>query len=52
MPSVMQVAQNLENKYTKYAPKANQEKLKHAIQIYKDRRNVPRNVAERAAMAL
>ena len=49
---VLQVAQNLEEKYLKYSPTANQEKIKRVIQIYKDRKNVPRNVAEKAVMAL
>ena len=41
MPSVLQFVQNLEDKYLKYAPKANQEKIKHVIHIYRDRSNVP-----------
>ena len=51
MPSITQVAQHLEDKYLKYALK-HQEKVKHAIQIYRDRRNVPRNIVEKAVMAL
>ena len=52
MPSITQVAQNLEDKDLKYAPKANQEKIKHVIQIYRDRRSVPRHIVEKAVMAL
>ena len=52
MPRSIQVAQHLENKYLTYAPKANQEKNKHDIHIYTDRRNVPRNIVENAVMAL
>ena len=52
MPSVLQFAQNLEDKYLAYAPKANQEKIKRDIQIYKDRSNVPQNIVEKVVMAL
>ncbi|MFM7979427.1 MAG: hypothetical protein ACKPKO_08945, partial [Candidatus Fonsibacter sp.] len=52
VPSATQVAKHLENTYLKYAPKANRENIKHIIHIYRDRRNVPRNIAEKAAMAL
>ena len=52
MPSILQVAKNLRNKYLNYTPKANQEKITHVIQIYRDRRNVPRNIVEKAVMAL
>ena len=52
MPSITQVAQHLEDKYLKYATKHNQENIKHAIHIYRDRRNVPRNIVEKAVMAL
>ena len=52
MPNAMQIAKELENKYLKYAPKTNHNKIKHIIHIIKDRRNVPRNIAEKAAMAL
>ena len=41
MPSVLQFAQYLEDKYLAYAPQANQEHIKRVIQIYKDRSNVP-----------
>ena len=52
MQSIMQVAQNLEDKYLKYAPKANQEKIAHVIQIYRDRRSVPRNIVKKAVIVL
>ena len=51
MPRIMQVAQSLENKYLTYAPKSNREKIKRAIHIYRDRRNIPRNIVEKAGMA-
>ena len=47
MPSVMQVAQNLEHKYLIGAPKANREKIKRVIQIYRDNNNVTRNIVEK-----
>ena len=46
------MAQNLDKRYLKDAPKANQEKSKRSIQIYKDRRNVPNNIVQKAVMAL
>ena len=52
MPSMLQVAQNLENKYLNSAPRANREKIKNVIQIYRNYRNVTRNNAERIVMAL
>ena len=52
MPRVIQVAQNLENKYLNSAPKANREKIKRVIQIYRDNRNVTRNTAEKVVMFL
>ena len=52
MPSVLQVAKDLEHKYLKYAPKANQEKIKEVIGIYKNRRNVPKHIVEKTVMAL
>ena len=52
MPSISQVAQNLTNKYIKYSPQSNQVKIEHIVQVYRDRRNVPRNIAEKAVMAL
>ncbi len=52
MPSVVQVAQNLENRYISGAPKANEEKIKRVIQIYKENKNVTRNIAEKVVMSL
>ena len=52
MPSKIQVAQNLENKYLNSAPKANREKIRNVIQIFKNNNNVTRNTAERVVMAL
>ncbi|MFM7978431.1 MAG: hypothetical protein ACKPKO_03865 [Candidatus Fonsibacter sp.] len=52
MPSVIQFAQILENKYLKSAPKANREKIKRVIQIYKDNNNITIHIAEKVVMAL
>ena len=52
MPSIIQVAQHLEDTYLKYAAKTNQEKITQFIQIYRDRRNVPTNIVEKAVMVL
>ena len=52
MPSNIQVAQHLENKYLNGAPKANREKIKRVIQIYRDNKNVTRNIAEKMVMSL
>ena len=52
MPSVIQVAQNLENKYLISAPRANQKKIKRVIHIHNDNNNVTRNTAEKVVMAL
>jgi hypothetical protein len=52
MPSVLQIAQNLENRYISGAPKANKEKIKRVIQIYKENKNVTRNIAEKVVMSL
>ena len=52
MPSVIQVAKNVENKYLNGAPKANREKIKRVIQIYRDNRNVTRNTAEKVVVSL
>ena len=52
MPSVIQVAQHLENKYLNGAPKANQENIKRILQIYKDNKNVSRKIAEKVVMSL
>ena len=52
MPSVIQVAQNLEHKYLNGAPKANREKIKRLIHMYKDNRNANRNIAEKVVMSL
>ena len=48
MPSKIQVAQNLDNKYLKNArkannaPRANREKIRNVIQIFRDNNNVTR----------
>jgi hypothetical protein len=52
MPSREQVAQNLETKYLKSAPKANHEKIKGVIQIYRDNTKVTRNAAEKVVFSL
>ena len=52
MPSVVQVAQNLENIYLSGAPKANKENIKRVIQIYRENKNVTRNIAEKVVMSL
>ena len=52
MPSKIQVAQHLENKYLNGAPKANREKIKRVIQIYRDNKNVTRNIAEKVVTSL
>ena len=52
MPSVIQVAQILENKYFNSAPRANREKINRVIQINRDNRNATRNTAEKVAMSL
>ena len=52
MPSVVQIAQNLENRYLSGAPKANQEKIKHVIQLYRENNNVTKNIAEKVVMSL
>ena len=52
MPSVVQIAQNLENRYISGAPKANQEKIKRVIQLYRENKNVTRNIAEKVVMSL
>jgi hypothetical protein len=52
MPSVVQIAQNLENRYISGAPKANKEKIKRVIQIYKENKNVTKNIAEKVVMSL
>ena len=52
MPSVLQVAQNLENKYLHSAPRANREKIKRVLQIYRVNNNATRNTAEKVVMAL
>ena len=58
MPSRIEIAQNLENKYLKSArkannaPRANREKIRNVIQIFRDNNNVTRNTAERVVTAL
>ena len=52
MPSVVQIAQHLENRYISGAPKANKEKIKHVIQLYRENTNVTRNIAEKVVMSL
>ena len=52
MPSVVQVAENLEYRYLYGAPKANRENNKRVIQIYRENNNVTRNIAEKVVMSL
>ena len=52
MRSVIQVAQNLENRYLNGAPKANRENIKRVIQIYRENNNVTRSIAEKVVMSL
>ena len=52
MPSVVQVAQNLENIYLNGAPKANREKIKRVINLQKKNKNVTRIIAEKVVMSL
>ena len=52
MPSKIQDATNLENKYLNSAPKKNREKIRNVIQIFRDSNNVTRNTAEKVVMAL
>ena len=52
MPSEIQVPQNLENKYLNGAPKANREKIKRVIHIYRGNKDVTRNIAEKVVMSL
>ena len=52
MPSVVQVAQNLEYRYISGAPKANKEKIKRVIQVYREHNNVTRNIAEKVVVSL
>ncbi|MFM7982782.1 MAG: hypothetical protein ACKPKO_26010 [Candidatus Fonsibacter sp.] len=52
MASVLQVAQNLENKYLSSAPRAKRENINNVIHIYKNNRKVTRNNAEKVVMAL
>ena len=51
MPSKIQVALNLENKYLNSAPTANREKIRRVIQIFRNNNNVTRNLAEKAVMS-
>ena len=51
MPSVFQVAEH--PKWLMHrAPKANREQIQSVIDIYTNRRNVPRNIAEKVVTAL
>ena len=52
MPSKIRAAQNLERKITQRLPKANREKMKRVIQIYRDNKNVTRNIAKKVVMSL
>ena len=52
MPSVIQVAKNLENKYLNSAPRANQDNIKRVIHLYRDNKNVTRTTVEKVVMAL
>ena len=51
MPSVIHVAKELEHTYMNYAPKSNQDKIKHVINVYKNRKNVPKHIVEKAVTA-
>ena len=50
MPSNIQVAQHLENKYLNGAPKASREKIKRDIQIYRDNKNATISIVEKVVM--
>ncbi|MFM7979453.1 MAG: hypothetical protein ACKPKO_09075, partial [Candidatus Fonsibacter sp.] len=52
MPIVLQVAQNLENKYINSAPRANREKINNVIQIFRNNKHVTKKTAEKVVMAL
>ena len=52
MPSNIQVALTLEHKYLKSAPKANRDKIRRVIQIFRNNNNVTRNTAEKVVMSL
>ena len=52
MPSRRQLAESLETRYLNSAPRANQDKIRNAIEIYRNNRNVTRANAEKIVMAL
>ena len=52
MPSIIQVAQQLENRYLNGAPKAIGEKIKRVVQIYRENKNVTRHIAEKVVVSL
>ncbi len=52
MPSRRQLAEALETKYLDRAPRANQDKIRNAIEIYRNNKNVTRANAEKIVMAL
>ena len=52
MPRRSKLAEALETKYLNSAPRANQDKIRNAIEIYRNNRNVTRANAEKIVMAL
>ena len=52
MPRRSKLAEALETKYLDSAPRANQDKIRNAIEIYRNNRNVTRANAEKIVMAL
>ena len=52
MPSIVSRAKELEMRFLKYAPRANQDKIKTVLEIYKDRKNVNYIAAQNIIMAL
>ena len=52
MPRRSKLAEALETKYLNSAPRANQDKIRNAMEIYRNNRNVTRANAEKIVMAL
>ena len=52
MPSIVSRAKELEMRFLKYATRANQDKIKTVLEIYKDRKNVSYITAQNMIMAL
>ena len=52
MPRRSKLAEALETKYLNSAPRANQDKIRNAIEIYRNNKNVTRANAEKIVMAL